>query len=275
MNSWRRPRDLGEIVRGAWRLYTGNFTPLFLIALVTAPLQLLGVIVQRTAGEAVAATVSFFLIVPTIAVALVAAGALVHAIHAVTGADPADAGSALDAGLSRFADMLGTAFLLLAMVFLALFAFPFLAIAWLARPDLRIDGRREWYFLVPLVLPAYLVLRWAFYPQAVMVEGARAWRALDLSADAVRHKWWRVLGITLVIGLLQAGPLLLAGAASVAPPLIEASVSSLITALVLPFAIAAQTLLYYDLKARKFLDLSPPAVAAAEPDVQGEGPRDV
>lgn len=275
MNAWRRPRDVGEIIRGAWRLYTSSFVTLFLIALITAPLQLLGVVLLRTVSEEVAPIVALGLQLPQLAVAVVATGALVHAVHALTGGEQAEPGGSLDAGLSRAIEIFFTAVLAGTLAVASIFAFPALAIYWLFRRDATIDGRRDWFLLVPFVLPFYLLIRWSFYPQAVMITGKRNWAALDESADTVRGNWWRVLGISIAIGIMQLGPLLLAAASSAGPALVEGTATALIGALILPFAITAQTLLWYDLKARKFIDLSPPPIAPAEPDLQGEGPRDV
>ena len=48
----RGQHDLGQIVGLAYRMYARNFVPLFLIAAVTIPLQLLiGVIQQNSSGD--------------------------------------------------------------------------------------------------------------------------------------------------------------------------------------------------------------------------------
>jgi len=271
---WRRPRVMTEILFGAWRIYERHFWPLFLVALVTAPLQLLSVIVQRTASDAVAVAVTNLLVIPTVVVTVVATGALIHAVHTLTADQAVEAGSAIDAGLASFWPLLMSGLLLAAMLFLSLFAFPFLLFAWLFGRG-QVDGRRSWYFLIPFVLTFYLSVRWSLYQQGVMIDGRRHWAALDVSADLVRGAWWRVFGILFVLGLTQLGPAALAGAAAVAPPLVEGTVVAVVSALVLPFSVAAQTLLYYDLKARKTLDLGVAPVATAEPDLQREGPRDI
>jgi hypothetical protein len=65
-----------------------------------------------------------------------------------------------------------------------------------------------------------------------------------------------VLGILLVVLLIQLGPLMLAALAARAAPLVDALASGAATALVLPFSVTAQTLLYYDLLARRQTDAS-------------------
>ena len=106
-----------------------------------------------------------------------------------------------------------------------------------------------------------------------MVEDRRNWSALDSSACIVRARWWRTFGIMLIVGLIEAGPIALASISALAPPLVQALTTSVVAAAVLPFATAAQTLLFYDLKARKQqADVIDDRVAAVEPDVPGEGP---
>jgi hypothetical protein len=140
----------------------------------------------------------------------------------------------------------------------SLLAFPFLAAWWLVRRDATIDGRRHWWLvLVPGLLTVYLAVRWAFSQQAVVLARRRNWAGLDTSADTVRGDWWKTLGTLLTVGLLQAGPVVLATASALAHPLVEATVTALVSALVLPFFVAAQTLLWYDLRSRKALDASP------------------
>jgi sterol desaturase/sphingolipid hydroxylase (fatty acid hydroxylase superfamily) len=95
-----------------------------------------------------------------------------------------------------------------------------------------------------------------------MIEGKERWAALDASAEIVRARWWRTIGALLVIALIVLGPTALAATSAVAPRLVEAAVTSAAGALVLPFFIAAQTLLYYDLKARNSVDLSPARIDA-------------
>src|SRR2546421_7809695 len=106
-------------------------------------------------------------------------------------------------------------------------------------------------WLIPGALGIYLVIRWLFVAQTVMIEDRRNWSALDASAAMVRGRWWRTLGIILVVGLIELGPIVLASFTNLAPPLVEAITTSVVAAIVLPFGTAAQTLLFYDLKARK------------------------
>lgn len=249
----RGRHDLGEVVGYAYRLYAANFSPLFLIALITAPAQMLIAVANRQIeDDTVASTVSSLLQIPAALIALVAAAAIVHAVHEISGGTRPQPGPSIDEGLSRFWALFTTGLSSGLLTLAALFAFPFLTVYWLARRDAAIDGRREWWMvLVPGALAIYLALRWGFLAQAIVIEGVRGWDARDISATAVRDNWWRTLGILAVVGLIQLGPVTLATASALGPPLLEGLVTAIVGSLVLPFAVAAQTLLYYDLKTRK------------------------
>jgi len=270
----RGRHDLGEIVGYAYRLYGRNFAPFFLIALTTVPLQvLMGVLQDRigTGDGAQAATAPLQLL--NTFVTLIAVGALIFAVDEAASGTRPEASRSLDAVFERIRAMFGTLLLSAAIVAASALAFPALALWWLVRRNATIDGRRTWWLvLVPGALTIYLVIRWQLAQQAVMIDGKRNWAALDQSANAVRGNWWRVLGVIIVIALIETGPVLLASGAMLLPPLPGATIFALVLALVIPFPVAAQTLLYYDLKARGQPDDHPDRIAAAQPDVQGEGP---
>ena len=275
-SSLRAPHDLGEIVGYAYRVYAGDFVPLFLIAVTTMPLAMLQVIVQRqfddpATGQAVASVFT----IPAALVTLAATAALIFAVNEIANAAKPEFARSIDAAFERFVSLLTSALLggVIAIAAFA-FAFPFLGVVWLFRRDANVDGRRDWWmWLIPGALGLYLLIRWLFVPQAVMIEDRRNWSALDASAGIVRGRWWRTLGIMLVVGLIELGPILLASITSLAPPLAEAITTSVVAAAVLPFATSAQTLLFYDLKARKQqADVIADRVSAAEPNVPREGP---
>jgi len=254
----RGTHDLGEIVGYSYRLYGAHFLALFALALLTVPLQLLtGVIAQNSDSDG-AQLLASVLQIPGAFVSLVVAAALASEVHAITGGERAAFNRGLDAAFERFGALLSTALLLVGLVFASVLAGPFLAVYWVFNKQATIDGRRDWYLaIIPLALLVYLAIRWAFNTQAVMIAGKQNWAALDDSAEAVRGSWWRVLGIVLVVGLIVLGPTMLAQLAAELPPLAAASIIGGASALVLPFAMVAQTLLYYDLKARN----TPVAVA--------------
>ncbi len=258
----RGTHDLGEIVGYSYRLYLRDFVPLFLLALLTAPLQLLSGVISQSSDSEGAQLAAQYLIFPQAFVSLIVAGALIHAIHTSTGGERPAFNASLDAAFERFGPILRTGLLLFGLALASILAGPFLGIYWLFNGRATIDGRRDWWLgWVPLALVFYLAVRWGLQAQAVMIDRRENWAALDESAGLVRGQWWRVLGITLVVSLIVVGPSALATAAEeVLSPLASSAIISAVSALVTPFVVIAQTLLYYDLKSRQA-----PA-AAREPD---------
>jgi hypothetical protein len=267
----RGQHDLGHVIGLSYRIYARNFVPFALIAAITIPLQLLiGVIQQSTSGNGALAA-SSLLNVPGALVGLIATAALIFATHEFTGGGKPDFGRSLDAAFERFSSLFASSLLAGGLAVLAFMAAPALAVYWLFRRDATIDGRRNWWLaIVPGALAIYLIVRWVFLQQSVIIEGRRNWAALDDSAGIVRGSWWRTIGILLVIGLIQLGPISIAGAIAMPlSPLASAAVTSIVLALVVPFPVAAQTLLYHDLKARTQADVSTDRLAPAEQDLPG------
>jgi uncharacterized membrane protein len=59
--------------------------------------------------------------------------------------------------------------------------------------------------LVFLIIPGiYLALGYSLAEQLVCDQGLSAWKAMETSRRAIHHKWWRVLGLGLLVGLLTA-----------------------------------------------------------------------
>lgn len=255
--------DLDEIIGYSYKLYLRDFSALFSLALLTAPLQILmGVLSQSFQSDAAASTIGL-LQIPQALVSLVIAAALVHEIHRSSEGERPSVTTGLDAAFERFGKLLTTGLLLVILAFGAVFAAPFLAVYWLFNRNATIDGRRNWWLaIIPFALVFYLSIRWAFNTQAVMMQDKRNWAALDDSAAAVRGMWWRTLGIMLVVALVVLGPSMLAQLATFLPPLAASSIIAGVSALVLPFAIIAQTLLYYDLTTRQ----AEAAALTAEPE---------
>jgi hypothetical protein len=238
----RGRKDLGEIVRSAWRTYFANFGPLFSIALITAPVQMLsGVALSRTSDAATQQLITSAFAIPQAIVTIVATAALIHAVNEIAEGRKPEFGASVDAALSRFFTVLTTN--LLAGVLA----------------------------LLSVIFAPYFVVRWTFSAQAVMIEGKRNWAALDASSSIVKGNWWRTFGIMLVIVLIAVGPSIIAGPAGLLPPLAAATIVGLVIALTIPFLVTGQTLLYYDLKARKEPDAGTDGVPPAEPDLPREG----
>jgi hypothetical protein len=241
----RAPHQASEIIGYAYRLYVRHFRSMFLIALTTVPLQMLGAVVQDRVGSDYGSLASLPIELAGALVTLIASGALIFAVNDIASGQPADFNRSLDAGFERFRVLFSTNLLSGVLTFLSIFAIP--------------------YFLVRRRLDAacsvpYFVVRWNFSPQAVMIEGKQNWSALDASALIVRGRWWRTLGVLVLIVLVAFVPLIAAGSAALLPTLTATTIASVGLALVLPFVMSAQTLLYYDLRSRAML-----AAAAGQP----------
>ena len=117
--------------------------------------------------------------------------------------------------------------------------------------------------IVGTPLAFYLLVRWLFFQHAIMLEDARAGASLNRSGDLVTGSWWRVFGITLVIliivwvpgafvGLLLFKPVGGFGLGLLsAPPGIGATAAAITGAITLPFAVSADTILFFDLRRRR------------------------
>ncbi len=155
------------------------------------------------------------------------------------------------------------------------FSWPFLAIYWLFKRDATIDGRRDWWLvLVPVrahALPRRpLAIRRPGRhargpPQLGCPRPQRLRRAHHVVARA-RHPHRRSDSSNSAPSLWRAPP----NCCHRSPP---PPSRALCFALVLPFAVTAQTLLYYDLIARKQThDDDAHRLAVAQSDVPREGP---
>lgn len=251
----RAPHEATEIIGYAYRLYVRHFRAMFLIGLTTVPLQMLGAVVQDRIGGDDGSLASLPIELAGALVTVIASGALIFAVNDVATGQPADFNRSLDAGFERFSALLTTNLLSGVLTFLSIAAIPYFLV------------RRR--FDAACSVP-YFAIRWNFSPQAVMIEGKRNWSALDASALIVRGRWWRTLGVLALIILVALVPLIAVGAATLLPTIAATTIASVGLALVLPFIMGAQTLLYYDLRARTML-----AAAAGQPLPTLEGTEDV
>jgi hypothetical protein len=108
---------------------------------------------------------------------------------------------------------------------------------------------------IGLILGIWLLVRWSFLAQVVVLEGASTRAALARSGRLVRGNWWRVASMLLFVTTLALllGPLvgtLLLFVSSASFDFVNL-VSNVIYAVVLPFAAIATTYLYFDLRVNK------------------------
>ncbi len=116
-----------------------------------------------------------------------------------------------------------------------------------------------------ILIPAFILLiYWSLAVQAVVVEGFSPVDALRRSTILIKGNWWRIFGITVVLGLIATGlrivatiPFALAAMAVSGEPASNAAGSILslggviVGVFVLPVLFIAVTLVYYDVRIRK------------------------
>ena len=121
------------------------------------------------------------------------------------------------------------------------------------------------FFLVfPVVLLLIFMVYWSVAVPAVIVQGSSSIDALRQSFRLVRGSWWRVFGISLVVGLVALGLSVLSSLPFMAgdalaglggPDALGTAMLALgsivVAVVVVPIPAIAGTLLYYDLRVRK------------------------
>ena len=236
----RRQREVGALFRDALALF-GRHAWLFitLSAAVVVPTELVvgGIGLERLTSsydsspplaEAAIPTIVEFLVVTPIIAAI-----CIHALHSLAEGQRPSPGPVFVAGFEAFTP---------------LFAAVVLAAAGIALG-----------FLALLLPGVYLVIRWYFVPQAVVIDGARGPAALSRSTQLVQGLWWRTFGLVVLANLAIALPgfILVAPFAAIAESTDRAVWgmvgSAVITSITAPFVAVYSTLLYYDMRARKAL----------------------
>ena len=233
-----RPRDLPALFLDALRVYRRDLaTFLGIAAAIVVPVDLIvsGIgLKQLTAaydqsppvGEAVVeALVQYLVIAPLIT------ATCIYALRRLAAGEPPRAGRSLTDGLEAFTPIFMAVVMAAAGIALGLF----------------------------LVVPGiYLLVRWYFVPQAVVVDRRRGPAALAASGKVVEGFWWRTFGVVLLANLAATLPsvLLLAPFMALARSsdreiwnLLGQVVAETLTT---PFIAIVSTLLWYDLRSRRF-----------------------
>ena len=242
-----RPRDIGGLFRDSFNTYSAHFaTFLALGAAVVIPVELVvsGIGLGQLSGgystsvtlaaQAVVLAQVYLLTIPLVT------AMVVHALLVVADGGRPKPGPAILGGLEAFGPVFFAVLLGAAGVIGGFFL-----------------------FVVPGI---WLLVRWYFAPQAVVLDGRRGMGALQRSAELVTGMWWRVCGIALLAGIsVGIGGRLFElpfeiwakAADSQAIALVGEIVASVITA---PFQALMLTLLYFDLLARRSLPATVPPV---------------
>jgi hypothetical protein len=273
-----RPLSVADLVDEIFRLYRRNFGLLLALAalpflpaiiLLTVGLVLVGDIVPKSSGE----TITFTPAAATGLLTLALSGlAFLIAFPILTGGltdataqrylgRPTTVKSSLQTGVRFFWRILGGA-LLLGLTVLFVFVVP---IGVIVGVSLVGGGGALWALLllaVPLAvtLAIWLYITWAFWTQAIILEGTGILAGLRRSAQLVSGSRWRVIGIYLLLQVIQvvlvAIPSTFASALQATlPPNVGLALSNLIstvfTLLLYPISLGTFTLLYFDLRVRK------------------------
>jgi hypothetical protein len=233
-----RKRDISALFADALRIY-GRHLPAFLgiaaAIVLTVDLIVSGIgLKQLTAsydesppvGEAVvSALVSFLVTAPLIT------ATCVYALRRLAAGEPPRALRSLTDGLEAFTPI-------------------FLAVL-LAAAGIAVG-------LLVIVPGIYLAVRWYFVPQAVVIDGRRGPAALTASGSVVQGFWWRTFGIVLLANLAATLPALglmapfMALAKSADREIWNLAGQALAETLTTPFVALVSTLLWYDLRSRRW-----------------------
>jgi len=232
------PRDIGDIINDTFEIYGRNFIELSAIAAVAVVLLgILSGIAALLAPEADNGSIEytpllFFLSLLDLIVTLIAVplmnGAIIHAVSEQHFRRPVSFGRAYGYAWRR----LGALIIATIICYLAVFIMAITIIG------------------IPLAI--YFGIRWAFFYQAVLLEGYGPIDALSRSSALVKDNWWRVLGIWLVVIIIGAAINVVFWAVLRIAPTVGATIGSTLGGiLAAPVVITAITLLYYDLRVRK------------------------
>jgi hypothetical protein len=242
-----RARDLGVLFGDSFNAYMRHFASFLAIgAAVVIPVQLvvsgigLGQLSSHysrsvRAGVQVVNAAEIYLLIGPLVTAMV-----VHALLAAADGQRPQPAAAIVSGLEAFRPVFMAVLIAAAGVVLGLFL---------------------------LVIPGiWLLIRWLFTPQAVVLDGRRGTGALARSAELVNGAWWRVFGIWIFTVIVAAVPTAVitvpaeAWAKSADTEAISLGGQMLASLLTTPFQALLLTLLYFDLLARRRLPSTVPPV---------------
>jgi hypothetical protein len=233
-----QPRDVGGLFGDSLRVFISHaWLFILLSAAVVIPVEIIveGIGLEMLTSsydespplaESIAPSVVGFLVVTPIITAI-----SIYALQSIAEGQRPSAGQVFVAGFEAFTPLFGAVLLAaigIAVGFVALF--------------------------VPGV---YLLIRWYFVPQAVVIERARGPAALSRSSEIVQGSWWRTLGLVVLANVAVAIPALLllapfnAIAASTDQAVWALVGTILATSVTTPFVALYSTFLYYDLLARR------------------------
>jgi hypothetical protein len=314
---WLHPLDVGRAFGSSWRLFRLRWRPMLGAMLaITVPVALVQALVQGyVVGPALETWTDQYLAairsgnvtsVPlpppiislTYVVALIAGilgfianAAVIHIVDANYRGGSATATEGLRAAFGRVMTLLGI-YLALIGIFIAVAIIGALIITILVVlgaviGDVGLTVLLSLIGVIGLIAAViFFALRWSLAPQAAMIEGVGALKALGRSWRLITGSTWRLLGYFLLIGLVLFGfiivgsivaalvgslfgsPVRVGSALATMGPLattVSALLSAVLFALVTPWWVTLLTLFYYDLRWRRGEPLAGAATAPAVP----------
>ena len=220
------PKDVGEMVAEAFKLYQRDFRAFLLIASVPQVPLLLSIVTPLW--------LSVLLSLIALAISFLANGAIIHAVAQKYSGQDVNAGRSIGQAWNRAASLT--------------LAYSVISLALLVSAILM-------FLIVGIPLFFYFLVGWFFAGQAIMIERKRPIDALERSRVLVAGTWWRVFGIGVFFALALLGAVI---AASLVIALVSFDNSGLVTvleavtgALIFPMVPIGATLVYFDLRVRK------------------------
>ena len=236
LGTLRQRRDLGAILRDSFNFYRRDWRAFITIGAATIPFALLSSAVTIAIDSQVAeqAAILAIYLLSLLPLTIVEAAVIAYVDGLDRGVDQTE-GQAFRLATNKARPLLGSVGRLAAAVV------PLCII------------------LVGLPIAIYLMIRWLFAPQAVMLEDADGLGGLRSSAALTLGEWWVTFGRVAATGLLvMCVNLLILAGLTAAPVVLYAVVSAIIGAFTWPYFSIALTLTYFDLKLRKVQEAPSP-----------------
>jgi hypothetical protein len=249
MNRILGPRSLGNMLAETFQIYGRNSVRLLtIVAIVEIALRFMWSIPDfsglrplleegktESLGHLIA--VGIMLLVASIMGLSLMQGALIHGISEQYLRQPIRIGRALRFAWERLASMAGA-------MLLALFAVTGIVMISIGLPVNSASKTGYLFVTAGFCASVYLLVCWSFILQVALLEGVNPLVAISRSTALVRNNWWRVLHMTIAVGLITMAISLIIGALPTIGPALGNILST-------PIFTIGITLLYYDLRARK------------------------
>jgi hypothetical protein len=277
------PMRAGQLLDGVFKLYRMHFgTLLPVVGLVVLPVQAVVLVLELTTLETVQVapgvvfeqpatwvTIASLVVQLLVVTPFLTAAVVRTAADAYLGHEPS-VGRSYRAALPRIHSILWVT-LLTALAALASVVpgYAVLVAAPIGGPSESAFGLAIALILVGMIPAVFVYLRFSFGSSIVVVEDTRGTKALGRSWRLVRGLTWKVLGVTLLVGLIMFALFLVLGIifSLITIPFLEeatftggpgpgfyaisAVINALATVLVTPIFTLVSVLLYFDARIRK------------------------